>query len=103
MNSSWNCKCNLLKFPLRLYLQQLFFGSLDKVILSPANFWSAYQISFLEKCWQQDIQQQLEEYLYDNWNFDLIEQYWNFNWMEQIEQPWERDCIQYLENCWLQE
>jgi len=45
MNLDWNHKN---KFPLRLYLQQLF--SLDKVILSLTSFWYAYQIELLEIC-----------------------------------------------------
>jgi hypothetical protein len=100
MNSGWNYK---IKFPIRSYLQQLFFGSLDRVILSPTNFWYEYQSEFLEKCWQQDIQQQLEDCLYDNWGIAPIEQHWSFYWMRQLERSWERDCIEFLENCWLQE
>ncbi|AFY90658.1 MAG: hypothetical protein CLLPBCKN_005041 [Chroococcidiopsis cubana SAG 39.79] len=100
MDSNWKHKT---KFPLRLYLKQLFFGSLDKVILSPTAFWYTYQIELLEKCWLQDISQQLEDYLYDNWDFFLIENHWDFYWMYQVERCWERDCIEFLENCWLQE
>ena len=105
MNSGWNYKFTSykFKFPIRLYLQQLFFGSLDEVILSPTSFWYSYQISYLEKCWQQDISQQLEDYLYDNCNFYLLDQSWNFYWTQQLERSWERDCIQYLESCWLQD
>ena len=100
MNLGWNHKT---KFPLRLYLKQLFFGSLDKVILSPTNFWYAYQIELLEKCWQRDTAHQLEGGLYDNWDFYPIEQYWIFYWTPELERFWERDCIEFLENCWLQE
>jgi hypothetical protein len=57
MNFRWHKK---IRFPIRLYLQQLFFGSLDSVILSPFDFWYLYQVRFLEKCWQQDLIQQLE-------------------------------------------
>ena len=99
-----NLGCNSkIRFPLRLYLQQLFFGSLDEVILSPTGFWYSYKIRFLENCWQQDIQQQIEGYLYDKCNFYPVEQYWNFYCVQQLERSWERDCIQYLEDCWLQD
>jgi hypothetical protein len=100
MNSGWNHK---IKFPIRLYLQQLFFGSLDRVILSPASFWYSYQISFLEKCWRQNIPQQLEDCLYDICNFYPIEQHWSFYWTQQLERSWERDCIDFLEDCWLED
>ena len=100
MDLGWN---HNIKFPLRLYLKQLFLGSLDRVILSPTNFLYVYQSELLEKCWQQDITQQLEDCLYDSWGIAPIEQHWSFYWMQQLERSWERDCIDFLENCWLQE
>jgi hypothetical protein len=38
-------------FPLRQFLQQLFFSPLPTVVWNPTRFWCTYKIQFLEHCW----------------------------------------------------
>ncbi|HEY9648896.1 MAG TPA: hypothetical protein V6C88_21125 [Chroococcidiopsis sp.] len=54
-------------FPMRAFLAQLLFCRIESVVWSPSQFWTAYRIQLLEKCWQQD-QQETIKFLEQCWH-----------------------------------